>query len=390
MTASVMPTYARADLVFERGEGPYLYTADGERYLDFGCGIAVTSLGHAHPHLVEALKGQAERLWHTSNLYRIEGQERLAERLVADSFADTVFFGNSGAEAIECALKTARRYHFANGQPERFRTITFTGAFHGRTLATIAAGGQAKHLEGFGPAADGFDQVPLHDSNALRAAITGETAAIIIEPVLGEGGIYPVDPEFLKAIRAAADEFGLLVIYDEIQCGMGRTGKLFAYEWSGVAPDIMAVAKALGGGMPIGACLATEKAASGMVPGTHGSTFGGNPLATAVGNAVLDVMEAPGFMAGVEQRAKTLRKRLEETIAKHPDVLEEVRGLGMMLGIKAVVPAGDLVAAMRDRHVLAVPAGDNVMRFLPPLVIEDSHIDEAITALEDACVALKP
>ena len=390
MTASVMPTYARADLVFERGEGPYLYTADGERYLDFGCGIAVTSLGHAHPHLVEALKGQAERLWHTSNLYRIEGQERLAERLVADSFADTVFFGNSGAEAIECALKTARRYHFANGQPERFRTITFTGAFHGRTLATIAAGGQAKHLEGFGPAADGFDQVPLHDSNALRAAITGETAAIIIEPVLGEGGIYPVDPEFLKAIRAAADEFGLLVIYDEIQCGMGRTGKLFAYEWSGVAPDIMAVAKALGGGMPIGACLATEKAASGMVPGTHGSTFGGNPLATAVGNAVLDVMEEPGFMAGVEQRAKTLRKRLEETIAKHPDVLEEVRGLGMMLGIKAVVPAGDLVAAMRDRHVLAVPAGDNVMRFLPPLVIEDSHIDEAITALEDACVALKP
>ena len=390
MTASVMPTYARADLVFERGEGPYLFTADGERYLDFGCGIAVTSLGHAHPHLVEALKGQAERLWHTSNLYRIEGQERLAERLVADSFADTVFFGNSGAEAIECALKTARRYHFANGAPERFRTITFDGAFHGRTLATIAAGGQAKHLEGFGPAADGFDQVPLHDSNALRAAITGETAAILIEPVLGEGGIYPVDPEFLKAIRAAADEFGLLVIYDEIQCGMGRTGKLFAYEWSGVAPDIMAVAKALGGGMPIGACLATEKAASGMVPGTHGSTFGGNPLATAVGNAVLDVMEEPGFMKGVEQRAKTLRKRLEQTIAGHPDVLEDVRGLGMMLGIKAVVPAGDLVGAMRDRHVLTVPAGDNVMRFLPPLVIEDSHIDEAIGALEDACVALKP
>ncbi len=385
-----MPTYARADLVFERGEGPYLYTADGERYLDFGCGIAVTSLGHAHPHLVEALKGQADRLWHTSNLYRIEGQERLARRLVADSFADTVFFGNSGAEAIECALKTARRYHFANGEPERFRTITFTGAFHGRTLATIAAGGQAKHLEGFGPAADGFDQVPLHDSNALRAAITGETAAILIEPVLGEGGIYPVDPEFLKAIRAAADEFGLLVIYDEIQCGMGRTGKLFAYEWSGVAPDIMAVAKALGGGMPIGACLATEKAASGMVAGTHGSTFGGNPLATAVGNAVLDVMEEPGFMEGVQQRAKRLRKRIEQTIAKHPDVLEEVRGLGMMLGIKAVVPAGDLVAAMRDRHVLVVPAGDNVMRFLPPLVIDDSHIDEAIAALEDACVALKP
>jgi acetylornithine/N-succinyldiaminopimelate aminotransferase len=386
--APVMPTYARVDLVFERGEGPYLYTSDGERYLDFGCGVAVTSLGHAHPHLVDALKGQAERLWHTSNLYRISGQERLAERLVAASFADTVFFGNSGAEALECSIKMARRYHYVNGAPERFRTITFNGAFHGRTLATIAAGGQAKHLEGFGPPVDGFDQVPLHDSNALRAAITGETAAILIEPVQGEGGILPVDPEFLKAIRNAADEFGLLVIYDEVQCGMGRTGKLFAHEWSGVTPDIMAIAKALGGGMPIGACLATERAASGMVAGTHGSTFGGNPLATAVGNAVLDVMEAPGFMKSVEKHAANLKRRLQEVAEDHPDVIESVRGMGMMLGVKCVVPAGDMVAALRDRHLLVVPAGDNVVRFLPPLVVDDGHIEAAVAALDDACKAL--
>ena len=390
MIAPVMPTYARVDLVFERGEGPYLYTTDGERYLDFGCGIAVTSLGHAHPHLVEALKGQAERLWHTSNLYRIDGQERLAQRLTAATFADTVFFGNSGAEAIECSLKVARRFHYVNGAPERFRTITFKEAFHGRTLATLAAGGQAKHLEGFGPVVDGFDQVSLHDSNALRAAITGETAAILIEPVQGEGGIVPVDPEFLKAIRNAADEFGLLVIYDEIQCGMGRTGKLFAHEWSGVTPDIMAVAKALGGGMPIGACLATEKAAAGMVAGTHGSTFGGNPLATAVGNAVLDVMEAPGFLKGVEKRATNLRARLQDVAADHPDVIESVRGLGLMLGVKCVVPAGDMVSALRERHLLVVPAGDNVVRCLPPLVIDDGHIEAAVSAFEDACKSLSP
>jgi len=388
--APVMPTYARVDLVFERGEGPYLYTADGTRYLDFGCGIAVTSLGHAHPHLVEALKGQAERLWHTSNLYRIAGQERLAERLVAASFADTVFFGNSGAEALECSIKMARRYQYVNGHPERFRTITFNNAFHGRTLATISAGGQAKHLEGFGPPVDGFDHVPLHDSNALRNAITGETAAILIEPVQGEGGILPVDSEFLKAIRLAADEFGLLVIYDEVQCGMGRSGKLFAHEWPNVPPDIMAVAKALGGGMPIGACLATERAASGMVAGTHGSTFGGNPLATAVGNAVLDVMEAPGFLKSVEKHAAMLRRRLDETAAAHPEVIAEVRGLGLMLGVKCVVPAGDMVTALRDRHVLVVPAGDNTVRLLPPLIIDEGHIEAAVAALEDACRALSP
>jgi acetylornithine/N-succinyldiaminopimelate aminotransferase len=378
----VMPTYARVDLVFARGEGPYLISEDGERYLDFGCGIAVTSLGHAHPHLVAALQDQAERLWHTSNLYRISGQERLAERLVAASFADSVFFANSGGEAIECALKMARRYQYLNGHPERFRTISFTGAFHGRTLATIAAGGQAKHLEGFGPPVEGFDQVPLHDSNALRAAITGETAAIIIEPVQGEGGITPVDPQFLKAVRAAADEFGLLVIYDEVQCGMGRTGKLFGHEWSGVAPDIMTIAKALGGGIPIGACLATEKAASALTAGSHGSTFGGNPLSMAVGNAVLDVMQEEGFLEGVERLAARLNSEIEQVIARHGDVFDHVRGLGLMMGIKSVAPVGDVINAMRDHHVLAVPAGDNVMRFLPPLVINDSHIAEAVAALE--------
>ncbi|MBC6440435.1 MAG: aspartate aminotransferase family protein [Rhodospirillales bacterium] len=383
-----MPTYTRADLVFARGEGPYLFTEDGERYLDFGCGIAVTSLGHAHPHLVGALKDQADRLWHTSNLFRISGQERLAERLVDATFADTVFFGNSGAEAMECAIKMARRYHFANGSPERYRAITFGGAFHGRTLATIAAGGQARHLEGFGPAVEGFDQVPLHDSNVLRAAITSETAAIVIEPVVGEGGIVPVDPAFLKAIRAAADEFGLLVIYDEVQCGVGRSGKLFAHEWSGVTPDIMAVAKALGGGMPIGACLATEEAAKGMTPGTHGSTFGGNPLSMAVGNAVLDVMLEPRFMVGVEGKAERLRSGVEAVIAKHPGVFEVVRGVGLMLGIKCVAPVGDVISAMRDRHVLAVPAGDNVMRFLPPLVIGDAEIDDALAAMDSVGVEL--
>ncbi len=382
MITPVMPTYGRADLVFARGEGPYLFTDDGERFLDFGCGIAVTSLGHAHPHLVKALQDQAGMLWHTSNLYRISGQERLAERLVDATFADSVFFANSGAEAIECALKMARRYQFMNGHPERFRTITFTGAFHGRTLATIAAGGQAKHLEGFGPPTDGFDQVPIHDSNALREAITGETAAIIVEPVQGEGGINPVDPEFLKAIRRAADEFGLLVIYDEVQCGVGRTGRLFGHEWSGVAPDIMAVAKALGGGMPIGACLATERAASALTAGSHGSTFGGNPLSMAVGNAVLDVMLEDGFLEGVEKKAGRLRTEIEAAIARHPSVFDHVRGLGMMLGIKCVAPVGDVIGAMQKNHVLAVPAGDNVMRFLPPLIIDDVQIDEAIAALD--------
>lgn len=390
MIAAVMPTYARADLAFARGEGPYLFTEDGERYLDFGCGIAVTGLGHAHPHLVAALREQAGRLWHSSNLYRIAGQERLAARLVEASFADSVFFANSGAEAVECALKAARRHHWANGQPRRFRTVVFEGAFHGRTLATVAAGGQAGHLEGFGPAVAGFDRVPLHDGNALRAAIGPETAAILIEPVQGEGGIAPVEARFLEAVRATADEFGLLVIYDEVQCGMGRTGRLFAHERAGVAPDLMAIAKALGGGMPIGACLASARAAAAMTAGSHGSTFGGNPLACAAANAVLDVLLAPGFLDGVARKAERLRGAMEETVARHGGAFERVRGLGLMLGIRCAVDAGEAVAAMRRRRVLTVPAGDNVIRLLPPLIVEDSHIDEAVAALDAVGRELAP
>lgn len=390
MTEPLMQTYARFDLEFVRGSGSWLFTKDGERYLDFGSGIAVTSLGHAHPRLVDAITRQAGELWHTSNLYRIPNQERLARRLVDATFASSVFFANSGAEAIECALKTARRYQYTRGHPERYRTITFGGAFHGRTLTTIAAGGAAKHLEGFGPPADGFDQVPLHDSNALREAIGPETAAILLEPVQGEGGITPVSHAFLEMVRRAADEFGLLVIYDEVQCGMGRTGRLFAHEWSGITPDIMAVAKALGGGFPIGACLATGDAGEALVPGSHGSTFGGNPLATAVANAVLDVMLEEGFFETVRTKADRLRRGVEDIIARHPAVLDHVRGLGFMLGIRSHVPAADVVGAMTRRHVLTVPAGDNMVRFLPPLVVTDEEVDVALEALDGAAGELVP
>ena len=386
--AAVMPTYARSELAFERGEGAYLFTGDGRRFLDFACGIAVTGLGHAHPHLVRALTDQAHKVWHVSNLYRIPEQERLAERLVANSFADTVFFQNSGAEALECSIKIARKYHDATGNPGRYRVISFEGAFHGRTLATIAAGRQAKHIAGFEPLPDGFDQVPFGDTNALRAAITPETAAILIEPVQGEGGIRPADPHFLRALRATADEFGLLLMLDEVQTGMGRTGRLFAHEHAGIKPDVMAVAKALGGGMPIGACLATFKAAQGMTPGTHGSTFGGNPLACAVGNAVLDVMLADGFMARVETAAARLRKGLDGVVARHPQVVSGVRGLGLLLGLACVVPQNDLIEVLRARGLLTVGAGDNVVRVLPPLIVSDAEIDQALGILDDACRSL--
>ncbi|MBL6933691.1 MAG: aspartate aminotransferase family protein, partial [Rhodospirillales bacterium] len=287
MISPVMPTYARIDVTFERGEGAYLFDTNGRRFLDFASGIAVTALGHCHPHLVAAVQQQAGQLWHTSNLYHIPGQEKLAQRLVAATFADSVFFSNSGAEAVECALKMARKYHADNGNPERYRVIALNNAFHGRTLATIAAGGQEKHLAGFAPAVDGFDHVPFGNLNEVRAAIGAETAAIIVEPVQGEGGINPASTEFLKGLRAAADEFGILLIFDEVQCGMGRTGKLFAHEWAGVTPDIMAVAKGLGGGFPVAACLASERTAQALSAGSHGSTFGGNPMSMAAANAVL-------------------------------------------------------------------------------------------------------
>ena len=483
---AVLPTYARQDLIFSRGEGTWLVTPEGERYLDLASGVAVNALGHAHPRLVAALAAQAGKLWHTSNLYRVEGQERVAERLVELTFADKVFFCNSGAEACEGAIKTARRYHHVGGHPERWRIVTFEGAFHGRTIATLAAGGNPKYLEGFGPAADGFDQVPFGDHEALERAIGPETAAIMIEPVQGEGGVrtvpdqclkglrdlcdenglllildevqsgmgrtgrlfahewagitpdimaiakglgggFPVgaflvtdaaargmtagthgstfggnplamavadtvidvvsDREVLrdverKALREICDEFGLLLFFDEVQCGMGRTGRLFAHEWAGIAPDVMATAKGIGGGFPLGACLATAKASAGMTAGTHGSTYGGNPLAMAVGNAVLDVMLAPGFLEGVERTGRLLKGRLEELARRHPKIFAEARGEGLILGLRCEPPAGELQVALRAAGLLTVTAGENVIRIVPPLVIGEAEVAEAVAIID--------
>jgi len=386
----VMPTYARIDVSFERGEGPYLYDTAGRRYLDFAAGIAVDALGHCHPHLVEKLQEQAGKLWHTSNLYRIPGQEKLAERLIAHTFADAAFFTNSGAEAMECGLKAIRRYHDLNGAPEKFRVLCIENAFHGRTLATIAAGGQPKLLAGFGPVVDGFDHVAFGNLNEMRAAVTGETAAILVEPIQGEGGIRPMPEGYLKGLRQIADEFGLLLMYDEVQCGMGRTGKLFAHEWPGIAPDIMAVAKGLGGGFPVGACLAVEKVASVMTAGTHGSTFGGNPLAMAAANAVMDVVLADGFLEGVDKIAGYLRKRLQEIVSRHPSVFEEVRGLGLMTGLKCVEEGanGKINGKLMELGMLTVLAGDNVLRLVPPLTIKEEQVDEAIDLIDRAAAAL--
>ncbi len=388
MTSALFPTFARADLAFERGEGIRLFTPEGEEYLDFASGIAVNSLGHSHPHLVEALTEQAKRLWHVSNIYEIPEQSKLGERLAAATFADVAFFTNSGAEALEAAIKTARRYHFANGQPERYRLITFEGAFHGRTLATIAAGGQAKYLEGFGPKVDGFDQVPFGDLDAVKAAIGPETAGILIEPLQGEGGVRVVPNAFMRALRDLCDEHGLLLILDEVQSGVGRTGKLFAYEQSGIEPDIMAIAKGIGGGFPVGACLATNEAAKGMVHGTHGTTFGGNPLAMAVGNAVLDIVLAPGFLEHVRDAGLRFKQGLARIQDTFPGVVDEIRGEGLLLGIKCKVPNKDLIEALRDQHLLCVGAGDNVIRLIPPLIIETPDIDLALQRIEDACAAV--
>jgi acetylornithine/N-succinyldiaminopimelate aminotransferase len=380
---AILPTYAREDLAFVRGEGPWLFAEDGTRYLDFAGGIAVNALGHAHPALVTALTEQASKLWHTSNLYRVPAQERLAKRLVDATFADTVFFGNSGVEAIECAIKMARRYHYAKGEGGRFRTITFEGAFHGRTLAAIAAGGQAKYLEGFGPRTEGFDQVPFGDLRAVEAAITEASAAILIEPIQGEGGLRPATPEFLRGLRRICHDHGLLLIFDEVQTGVGRTGKLFAHEWAEVTPDIMAIAKGIGGGFPMGACLATEQAASGMTIGSHASTFGGNPLAMAVGNAVLDVVLAPDFLPHVEHVANYARQQLAALTDEYPHVFEDVRGQGLMLGLKMKVPNSEFLQGLRARRLLAVGAGGNVVRLLPPLIVEEEHVREAIRIISE-------
>jgi acetylornithine/N-succinyldiaminopimelate aminotransferase len=385
LISALMPTYSPADLAFDRGEGAYLFTADGQRYLDFASGIGVTCLGHSHPHLVRALQEQAAKLWHCSNLFAIEGQKRLAERLVAASFADSVFFCNSGAEAVECGIKMVRKYHHETGHPEKFRIICAENAFHGRTLADLAAGGQEKHLAGFGPKVEGFDHVPFGNMNALRNAIGPETGAILIEPVQGEGGVRPAEPDYLIKLRQTADEFGLLLFFDEVQCGMGRTGKLFAHEWAGVTPDIVAAAKGIGGGFPLGACLARERAAEVMGFGSHGSTYGGNPLAMAAANAVLDVMLEDGFLAHVTSMGERLTALVADVAARHPAVLSGVRGLGLMLGIECVVPNRDLMAKLRDNGLLTVAAGDNVLRLLPPLIVEESHIDEAVAILDATC-----
>lgn len=383
MISTVMPTYARADLAFERGEGAWLWSTEGKRYLDFGSGVAVTALGHCHPRLVKALQDQAAKVWHTSNMYRIPGQEIVSAKLVAATFADTVFFCNSGAEAMECCIKMARKYHYDGGDHSRNRIICATGAFHGRTLATIAAGGQEKHMKGFDPVVDGFDHVPYGNLNALRTAIGPDTAAIMVEPIQGEGGVIPGDPDYLRRLRQTADEFGILLIFDEVQTGMGRTGSLFAHQRIGVTPDIMGTAKGLGGGFPVGACLATEKAARGMTAGTHGSTFGGNPLAMAAANAVLDVMTESGFMDQVSAIGNILRQGLERVCAPYPKVVNEIRGVGLMLGLKCVTPNTDLIVNLRNRGLLTVAAGDNVVRLLPPLTVSEGEVNHALTILSE-------
>lgn len=388
MTSHLLPVFARIDLAFERGEGAWLVATNGERYLDFGSGIAVTSLGHSHPHLVEALTRQAEKLLHVSNLYRIPEGERLADRLCAASFADFVFFANSGAEAVECAIKTARKYHAVSGQPERVRIVTFAGAFHGRTLATLAATGQQKYLDGFGPVVEGFDQIAVGDLDAIKRVVGPHTAAILIEPIQAEGGVRVVPHQFLKALRQLCDQHGLLLVFDEVQTSIGRTGEFFAYQQIGVEPDIMAVAKAIGGGFPLGACLATAEAAKGMTPGTHGSTFGGNLMAMAAGNAVLDVVLAPGFLDSVRHIALLLKQRLAELKDRHANVIAEIRGEGLLIGMRAVGPSAELVDALRVEKLLTIGAGDNVVRLLPPLNIGEGEIDTAVAMIDRACTRI--
>jgi len=387
-----MPVYSRADVRFERGEGAYLFDSEGRRYLDFASGVAVTALGHCHPSLVAALTEQAHKVWHTSNLFRVAGQEKLARRLIDLTFADTVFFTNSGVEAWECGVKLIRRHFYAKGQPEKNRIIVIEGAFHGRTLGAISASKAEKMVKGFGPLLDGFDQVPFGNLNALRAAITPETAAINIEPILGEGGVKVATIDYVRSLKDIAQEFGLLLYFDEIQSGMGRTGKLFAHEWAGVAPDVMAVAKAIGGGFPLGACLATENAASGMVAGTHGSTYGGNPLAMAVGIAAVDLISEPAFLAGVRDVGIRLRQVLEHIVSGHPEVFVEVRGVGLMLGLRCAqgVASGDVIASLLRNGMLAVSAAENVIRLLPPLIIGDPEIAEAADTLNRVAAELTP
>ena len=389
MFPALLPTYNRTDVAFVRGEGSYLFAEDGKRYLDFGAGIAVNAFGHANPKLIGALAVQANLLWHTSNLYRVPGQESLSKKLVDNSFADTVFFTNSGTEAIELAIKMARRYHFVNGAPERFHIVSFEGAFHGRTMAAINAGGNEKYLEGFGPKMPGFDQVPLGDLEALRKVIGPQTGALLIEPLQGEGGVRTVAPQFLRALRKLCDDNGLLLIFDEIQTGVGRTGKFFAYDWLGFTPDIMTVAKGIGGGFPLGAVLATAEAAKGMTVGTHGTTYGGNPLAMAVGNAAIDLVLAPGFLDHVNKVANYLHQQLGALVAGHPALFESVRGQGLMIGLKMKTPSADFIVAARANGLVVLPAGDNVVRLLPPLTLSEEEAREGMDLLNKTASQLE-
>jgi len=390
MISALLPNYARADLAFERGEGAWLTTVDGRRMLDFGSGIATASLGHGHPHLTKAIAEQAAKVMHVSNLYRIPGAEKLAQRLVDATFADSVFFCNSGAEANEGMIKMMRRAMYDAGKPERFRFIVFEGAFHGRTLATLAATGNTKYLEGFGPVVEGFDQVPFNNMNAVRNAIGPATAGIIVEPIQGEGGVRPADMQFLRDLRAVCDEYGLILGMDEVQSGMGRTGKLFAYEWSGITPDVMSAAKGIGGGFPLGAVLAKEEFARALKPGTHGTTFGGNPLACAAGNAVLDVVLAPGFLEEVQRKGNKLRGELDRLAREFPQVYEDARGMGLLRGLKCVLPQGEVQAACIAEGLMAITAGENVLRLAPPLVVTDADLDEAMAMLRRATLRVLP
>jgi acetylornithine/N-succinyldiaminopimelate aminotransferase len=389
VTPSVMPTYARAPLSFTRGEGSWLLDEQGRRYLDMGAGIAVNVLGHAHPKLVKVLQNQAENLWHTSNLYNVPNQKILADKLVDATFADTVFFTNSGTESMECAVKMARKFHSTNGAPERVNIIAFKDSFHGRSLGMISAAGAEKLTKGFGPMLPGFVHVPFGDNDAVRAAVDENTAAILLEPVQGEGGIVPLPDHQMKELHQICDENGILLILDEIQCGVGRTGKLFAHEWAGITPDIMAIAKGIGGGFPLGACLATERAASGMVAGTHGSTYGGNPLATAIGAAVLDIVNTDEFLQNVNTLAGNFRQALEGLVASHPKIFKSVRGAGLMIGVECVVPNIDVVNAGYDFDILTVPGGANVIRLLPPLNITPEELTEAVTCLDRVATELE-
>ena len=389
MSEHIMPTYRRLPLRFARGEGSYLYTDAGEAYLDFVSGIAVMTLGHGDPRLVSALQNQAEQLWHVSNLFTIPEQEALADLLCANSFADLIFFCNSGTEAVEGVIKTARKYHSSHGAPERYKIITFSGCFHGRTLGALAATGNRDYLEGFGPPLPGFMQLPLGDSAAVRRAVDSETAAIIIEPVQGEGGVSVAGAGFLRDLRQIADEHGILLIFDEVQCGMGRTGTLFAHQQFDVTPDLMAIAKGLGSGFPVGAFLATRDAAQGMVAGSHGSTFGGNPLAMTVARTVVETVLAPGFLENVNEKGSRFSQGLAALVDQFPDIIDEVRGMGLMRGLHCVVDKARFVDALRAQHMLCVAAGDNVVRLLPPLTVSEDDLSRALTCIEAACLALR-